>query len=321
MNKISVLGSINMDINILLDRLPSVGETVHGNERKISPGGKGLNQAIACSRFGTDTYFIGKVGNDENGKYLCSLLNSENINIDFLSTTGSETGEAWILVQKNGKNMIVLNSGANRKINHEDIKKAENIITQSDAIISQLEVPQDSIISAFKIARSNSVVTILNPAPALEMKNELLTLTDILIPNETEFNMLVGETDFDNKNDLKHKCNMLFEKGIKYIIITLGEKGSLICGHEFMENIEAIKVTAKDTTAAGDSFIGAFTACLSKNLNHNNIIESVRIANIFASYVVQREGAFLSIPSKEDIKDILSQFYNEINSEKMSRSL
>lgn len=302
MNKICVLGSINMDMVISVKRIPKAGETVFANDVKYFPGGKGSNQAVAAARLSSSVSMIGKVGNDTNGKRMLERLNEEGIEIEHIKIgEGLSTGLAIIYVEESGENNIGVISGANRKITRGDILEAKNKIAETDILISQFEVSMEAIEEAFKIAKDNNVLTVLNPAPANKISSKLLELTDIMIPNETEIESLTG-INIDSGKKVLEAANILLEKGIKQVIVTLGDKGAYYIDSEFAQIIPAYEVKAVDTTAAGDSFVGAFCSKIdSRNLNRENILESIQYANKIASIVVQREGAQSSLPYIKEI--------------------
>ena len=306
MNKICVLGSINMDSSIRLSKMPLVGETVHGYEKVKCAGGKGLNQAVSSKRLGAEVSFIGKVAQDENGRELLDILEKENIDISYISTCNDTcTGEAYIMLQDGGKNSIIVIPGANDKINDEDILNSYPAIDKSDILISQFEVPMEAIIKAFTYAKEKGKITILNPAPAKSIPEELLKVTDILIPNETEM-QVITEVNLENHQSIYAGAKTLINKGVKVVIVTLGKEGALICGEKDKKFVPAFTVDAIDTTAAGDSFIGSLSANIDiENLNDvEKISKAVRFANYFSSLVVQKKGAFTSIPYKDDINYI-----------------
>lgn len=297
MNKVCILGSLNIDVVIYVKKMPQVGETIIGDSLKNASGGKGANQAVAASRCGAKVSMIGKIGNDSSGRSLINSLEKDSINVDYVSVdTVSPTGTALITVNEEGNNSIIVVPGANMAISHEEIQNAAKIIEESDIIISQFETPIDATIEAFEIARGKNVITILNPAPANEIPDELYTLTDIIAPNETEVYELTG-IKVENLESAKIAAQIFLEKGVKYVIITLGEKGAALVSKDKAEIIPAYKVNAVDTTAAGDSFLGALASKLKTNsLEFNNLVDAIKFGNMVSSIVVQKEGAQPSIP-------------------------
>ncbi len=308
MNSICVLGSMNMDVVLKVNRMAKVGETIFATELNNIPGGKGANQAVACSRLGANVYMISKVGIDGNGEVLVKELVRDNINVDFVFKDEKHpTGTAIITVDKEANNSIIVASGANMCIDKCEIIRASDVIKESDIIISQFETPIEATVEAFKIAKGNKKITILNPAPAKDIDEELLKYTDIIVPNETEAYELTG-IEVKDLEDVKKAAEKLIEKGVKCAIITLGAKGAAVVTKENAEVIPAYKVKAVDTTAAGDSFIGGFASRLDiKKVDFENIRNAVRFGNKVSSIAVQREGAQPSIPYLKEVKEIYEE--------------
>ncbi|WP_368250639.1 ribokinase [Enterococcus sp. 2201sp1_2201st1_B8_2201SCRN_220225] len=300
MNKVTVLGSVNLDTTIRMERLPLPGETVHSSEMFSSGGGKGANQAIAAQRSNADTSFIGAVGNDEQGKLLLDLLVQDGIDVTGVQIIQSDrTGSAVVMVDEQAENSIVIYSGANKKINLSECEVAEKIIVASDFLVSQFEINIDAIIEAFKIAKRNGVRTLLNPAPAMdEIPAELLKYTDILIPNQSEAERITG-IKINTDEQLYSATNQIKKYGVEVVIITLGSKGSYYMSEEKSGKIPAQVVQAIDTTAAGDTFIGSLAANLS--VDFSNLEDAIVYASKASSIAVQRYGAQPSIPYAEEI--------------------
>lgn len=308
MNKVCVLGSINMDLVIKVKDMPKVGETILSKSFEKIAGGKGANQAVAAKRCGNEVSMIGKIGLDDNGKALKRLLEDDEIDTSLIfEDEKNPTGMAMITVDENSDNSIIVISGSNMKINESEIEKSREKIKNSDILISQFETPEDMTIKAFNIAKENGKITILNPAPAKEIKKELLKVTDIIIPNETESELLTG-IKVNDLDTAKLAGKKLLESGVKFAIITLGEKGAAIINNERAELVKAFKVNAVDTTAAGDSFIGGLSSKLNINdLNFENLIKAVTFGNKVSSIAVQREGAQPSIPTLEEVIKIYGE--------------
>ena len=279
MNKICVLGSMNMDLVLKVKDMPKVGETILSKSFQKIAGGKGANQAVAAKRSGAEVFMISKIGKDENGRELRDKLVEDNIDVKYVFEDRIEpTGMALIMVNDNGNNSIIVNAGSNMTLTKEEIHSAENLIKESDIIISQFETPEDITIEAFKIAKENGKVTILNPAPAKKIK-------DI--------------------EDAKKAGDIFLGKGVKFAIITLGEKGAALIGKDFCEIVPAYRVNAIDTTAAGDSFIGGLSSKLdTKNLGRETLSSSIRFGNKVSSIAVQRKGAQPSIPYLKEVLEV-----------------
>lgn len=308
MNKVCVLGSINMDLVIKVNEMPKEGETILSESFEKIAGGKGANQAVAARRCGNIVSMIGKIGKDDNGKILKGLLEEDSIDTNLIFEDENEpTGMAVITVNKNGNNSITVISGSNMTLNKDEIEKSKEIIENSDILISQFEVPEEVILEAFKIAKENNKITILNPAPAKKIDEELLKYTDIIIPNETEAELLTG-IKVNDLESAKLAANGLLEKGVKFVIVTLGSKGAAVISKEGGQIVEAYKVKAIDTTAAGDSFIGGLSSKLDiENLSFENLLKAVKFANKVSSITVQRKGAQPSIAKLEEVIEIYGE--------------
>lgn len=308
MNKVCVLGSMNMDIVLKVNNMPKVGETIFANDLQNVPGGKGANQAVAAKRLGAEVYMISKVGSDSTGETLTKSLVQDNINVNFIfKDEKNPTGTAVISVDQDGNNSIIVAAGANMSIKKEEIEKAEKVIRECQILISQFETPVETTIEAFKMAKSAGKVTILNPAPAKKIPEQLLKYTDIVVPNETEAYELTGVTVKD-LDSAKEAAKKFMEKGVKYTIITLGANGAAVISEDKSEIVEAYKVKAVDTTAAGDTFIGGFSSKLNAdNLCFEGIKRAVKFGNKCSSIAVQREGAQPSIPYLKEIIEVYGE--------------
>ncbi|MBO1308868.1 ribokinase [Enterococcus sp. 669A] len=300
MNTITIIGSINLDRTIRVKQMPKPGETMHTKEIFSAGGGKGANQAVAAKRSGAKTNFIGAVGNDEAGQMMTDLLNQEEINLTGVATLDNQaTGQAYIIVDDQGENSIMIHSGANNVFTPEHVSQHEDLIKDSDFLISQFESAMESTIAAFKIARQAGVKTILNPAPALEkVPEELLEVTDMIVPNETETEILTGITITDEAS-MKKAADHLHQLGMEAVIITIGSKGAFYDVNGRSGIVPAFKVKAVDTTAAGDTFIGAMSSVLANDFS--NLEEAIKYGNKASSITVQRFGAQPSIPYKNEL--------------------
>lgn len=300
-NKVVILGSLNVDTILRIKRVPQPGETLQMNDRSSAAGGKGANQAVAAARAGAETSFIGQVGNDDAGKFMIESLKDDQVDTSGINVdSGSGTGSAYIFLDENGQNSILVYGGANQKVTATEVHNGAKQIKNADFVVTQFETPQFAAIEAFKLAKEAGAMTILNPAPASEMLPELLELSDIVIPNETESASLTGIEVTDEASMMANAA--AFEKmGVKNLIITVGSKGAFYSTedgrHDF---VPAFKVKAIDTTAAGDTFIGALSSQLKTDLS--NIKEALTFAQRASSITVQRLGAMPSIPTKAEIE-------------------
>ncbi|OJX92131.1 MAG: ribokinase [Paludibacter sp. 47-17] len=296
--KIVVVGSCNTDMVVKSDRLPVPGETVLGGAFMMNPGGKGANQAVAIARMGGHVTFISKTGNDLFGRQSVEMYGDEKINTDYIfSDPNLPSGVALIMVDRNGENCIVVASGANGSLSPKDIEKARNVIESADILLMQLEVPMDTVEYAAKLAHEKGIKVVLNPAPATFLSNELLKCLYAIIPNKTEAEMLSGIKVSDLET-AKQAADIIAAKGVDVVVITLGSKGSLIKDGDRYCSVEADRVEAVDTTAAGDTFCGAFCVGISEGLS---IDDAVRMANTAAALTVTREGAQCSIPYRKEL--------------------
>src|SRR6478736_847262 len=294
---IAVIGSSNTDMVIKCSHLPAPGETILGGDFFMNAGGKGANQAVAAARLNGDVCFIARVGNDIFGEQAIELFNKENINTDFITVDdASPSGVALITVDDKGENCIAVASGANSKLSVDDIKKSEQVLLQASIILVQLEIPIETIGYVADFAKQHHKRLILNPAPACSLPDKLLNKIAVITPNETEAFMLTG-VEINDIDAAKEAARILSAKQIETVIITLGEAGALLYHQHTFSLIATSKVTAVDTTAAGDVFNGALAVALSEQ---KNMEDAVRFANIAASISVTRLGAQASAPYRSE---------------------
>lgn len=300
MNKVTVIGSINLDRTIRVKEMAKPGETIHASEVFSAGGGKGANQAVAAKRSGAKTAFIGAVGNDDAGKMMRELLGYEEINLAGIAELDKvATGQTYIVVDEKGENSIMIHAGANGKITPEHVVKHADLIKESDFVIAQFESDLASTIKAFEVAHQAGVKTILNPAPAMRtVPEELLKTTDVIAPNETETEILTGIKVVDEES-MQKAAAKLHALGIKVVLITIGSQGSFYSMDGQSGIVPAFKVNAVDTTAAGDTFIGALSTVLKPDFS--NLVEAITYGNKASSLTVQRFGAQPSIPYKHEL--------------------
>lgn len=296
--RILVVGSLNMDVSIAAERIPIKGETVLGKEYVNAPGGKGSNQAFAAGKFNGDVKMLGCVGNDSYGEMILQALSSVNVDTSDIGKSGSSpTGTAFVAVDSNGANSIIVIPGANSDCTTDYLKRHENSFQTADILLVQMEIPIESVVCSIEMANANDVCTILNPAPATEIPASVLGKIDYITPNETELELLTGET-ITTDESIAHAAHKLIESGVKTVIVTIGERGAMIVSESAYRIIPTDQVKAVDTTAAGDCFNGVLAVLLAEGCA---IEESVRLANKAASVSVTRKGATYSMPSKSDV--------------------
>lgn len=296
--KIIVVGSCNTDMVIKSDRLPIPGETVIGGTFLMNAGGKGANQAVAAARQGGKVTFISKTGNDVFGKQSVELYNSEGINTDFIfSDPKNPSGVALIMVDSHGENCIAVASGANGSLTPSDIEKAKDELETADFVLMQLEIPIETVEYAAELASKKGIPVILNPAPARTLSDKLLKCLYLVTPNETEAEILSGIKVFD-WDSAKQAANVISAKGVSNVVITMGSMGAFIKENGQYHIVESTKVTAVDTTAAGDCFSGTLCVGLSEG---KTILEAVKVASKVSAITVTRMGAQSSIPYKNEL--------------------
>ncbi|MGL5329194.1 MAG: ribokinase [Peptostreptococcaceae bacterium] len=299
MKSICVIGSLNMDLVVKVDNMPKGGQTVIGGSFKEVPGGKGANQAVAMARLGGKVNMIGKVGKDGFGETLLTALKNDNVNTEYINKENIATGVAMITVDKNAENSIVVAPGANFEVDTNYIDTNIKGIENSDIIVLQLETPLDTINYALKKSKELGKYTILNPAPAVKLDDEIISNVDLLTPNETELEILSG-VEINNEEDILKASKVMIDKGVKELIVTLGSKGSLYINKEKSMFKKAYKVEAIDTTAAGDSYTGALAVSFA---NGSNVEEAMDFASKVGALSVQKEGAQSSLPTLEDVQN------------------
>ncbi|MCX5370605.1 ribokinase [Streptomyces sp. NBC_00103] len=292
MTDIVVLGSTNMDLVAYVEKPPQRGETVTGREFRTIPGGKGANQAVAAAHAGGTVSMIGAVGNDAFGTRLRSTLEHSGVNTDHLRTVESPSGTAHIVVDDEGGNAIVVVPGANGTVDHL-VPGDEVLISSADALLLQLEVPLAAVVASARAARAHGVRTILTPAPAQPLPPELLAATDLLVPNEHEAATLTGRTD------PREAATALLDS-VPEVVITLGASGSLYATRGAQPlTVPAPRVTAVDSTGAGDTFVGALAVALGEG---RPVREALAWASAAAALSVQRPGASASMPYRSEIE-------------------
>ncbi len=277
--------------------MPKPGQTIIGSNFKEVPGGKGANQAVAMARLNGNVSMIGKVGEDGFGQTLINSLKNDKVDTTYIQTTKGSTGVALITVDKNAQNSIVVSPGANFEVKEEDIDNNIKAIENSDIVVLQLETPLNTIKYALNKAKELNKYTILNPAPAVKLDDEIIKNVDLLTPNETELEIISG-VSIETEEDIQKAAQIMIEKGVKELIVTLGSKGSLYINKEKSMFKKAYKVEAVDTTAAGDSYTGALAVALSQD---KGIEDAMDFASKVGALSVLKEGAQSSLPTLEDV--------------------
>jgi ribokinase len=300
--RICVVGACNLDLTFRVPRLPQPGETLAAHALHQGFGGKGANQAVAAARLGAQVTMIGCVGDDAFGRLYRENLRSQAVDATYVRTNANlPTGMASIFVSDAGDNCIVVAPGANAAVTPEDICAAADVIRRADIVVSQLETPVEAAMEAFRIARAAGVRTLLNPAPALPLPDELLLLTDICVPNETELLLLSGGLATDI--GVEPAARALQKRGPQAVVVTLGAAGAMVLS-QTIERVPGLRVDAVDPTGAGDVFIGALTVSLAAG---RALKEAVRWANAAAALSVTRPGAQSAAPSRAEVDALLAE--------------
>ena len=304
MNELIVLGSVNADHVLQVPSFPRPGETLHGHRYQVIPGGKGANQAVAAARLGADTGFIACVGDDPFGVNIREAFQVDGINVAGVSVEAdTPTGIAMIQVADSGENSICISAEANAKLLKTQVEKHRTLIDGASYLLTQLETPLEGIEYAVALAKQSKTNVILNPAPARELPDSILSCIDVITPNETEAEVLTGVTVADDES-AQRAASLLHHKGIEIVMITLGSQGVWLSQNGRGNRIPGFKVDATDTTAAGDTFNGAFVTAL---IRGESIEDAIIFAHAAAAISVTRFGAQTSIPTLDEVNEFISQ--------------
>ena len=306
MNQILVIGSLNMDVVVRMERLPALGETVLGEEYWNNPGGKGANQAYAARLAGGQVAMLGSVGTDKYGVRMLELLEKAGVQVmDIQRDSGQSTGTAFVLTGTDGSNSIVVVPGANSTCSSEYLAENAELFSKAACVLLQLEIPLESVCSAIRQAKTLGKLVILNPAPARQdIPEDLFPLLDVITPNETELSVLTGGPA-GTVEEIEQSAKLLLYKGVRNVVVTLGARGSLIVNQNGALLVPARKVSAVDTTGAGDCFNGVLAVALSAGMP---LEKAVLRANLAASISVTRSGALTSMPTLEDLESLWQMF-------------
>lgn len=299
MNKVFVLGSLNMDVAISAKRLPQKGETLKGYGFMLTPGGKGANQAVACAKAGASVSFAGCVGSDVFAEQMLQSLQENNVDCKNVRQVKATSSGSAIIIITDNDNRIIISEGANGNIKNSDVDMLLSVARPGDIFLTQLETPISVVGYALMSAKQKGLTTLLNPAPADMGCLEVLKYADILIPNESELAIL------GTSNDPDIAIRTLVTLGARDIIVTLGEKGSMLINKQGKKQIKSYKVQAIDTTAAGDTYCGYLAMGLAKG---GDIASVMDFASAAAALTVTQKGAACSIPSFNKVQSFLENY-------------
>lgn len=306
---ILVVGSLNCDYVATVPRMPAPAETITGTGLQIHPGGKGANQAVTAGRMADasmEVHMLGCVGSDAAGAMLLDSVRRAGVDTASIrELEGFPTGSALIWVAASGQNSIVVIPGANAQLTPEDVRAAEALYWKTRVALHQLETPLETVEAALALGRQRRVITILDPAPAQTLPAGMLSLVDLLTPNEVEAAMLLGESPRTlTVEDAYAVATRLLEIGPRAVIVKLGAEGAVFVNHLQRFHVPGLPVRAVDTTAAGDTFNGALAAGIAEGMEMQ---EAVRFANAAAAISVSRHGAQPSVPARDEVDQLLER--------------
>lgn len=297
---ITVVGSLNMDLFIETARLPSPGETVLGRNFRGAPGGKGANQALAVARMAGACAMVGAVGDDDFGEEMLANLRAAGIDVNAVARrAGAPSGVAMIAVDSNGQNQIVVASGANETLSPDDIASHVALFRRSKVVVVQLETPLPAVEAALRLGRSSGALTVLNPAPSLELSDDLLRCCDWIVSNEIEAAQLTGMTVRSSADAATASKKLRGRSGNANVLITLGADGAWLDSESFVGKVPGFRVQAVDTVGAGDTFIGALVTRL---IEGTEAREAAHFGCAAAALAVMRRGAQAGIPLRAEVE-------------------
>lgn len=299
MGHIVVFGSLNVDLVANVSHLPRPGETVMAESLQTFPGGKGANQAAAAARLGGTVAIVGRVGTDAFGTLLLESLERDGVNVSGVARDeAAPTGTALILVDPNGENVITVAAGANASLGADEVRRALAALDPAGLLVLQLEIPPPMARAAIEGARRKHVRILLNAAPAGRLDPSLLAGLDILVVNEPETAALVGRP-VDDTRSAEYAAVELHQRGVQLAVVTLGAAGSVFCLNGSAERVDPFTVSAVDSTAAGDAFVGALAVALSDGVA---VPRALRLANAAGAVAASRAGAQSSLPHRDDLE-------------------
>jgi ribokinase len=300
--RIAVVGSNMIDLVTNVSRMPKRGETIEAPSFDLGFGGKGANQAVAASKLGAEVIMVTKVGDDIFGREVKKNFESFGIDVTYVDAVENvSNGVAPIFVDREGDNYILIVKGANSYLKEEDIDRAADTLLSCDLILLQLEIPVESVYHAIDFGYNNNIPVVLNPAPARELDFRYVSRVALLIPNETELEILTG-LPVQTAEQVESAAKTLLQKGVKTVIVTLGEKGAMLVKDDTASMIPAVEVETKDTTGAGDAYIGSLAYYY---VSTGNLEKSMACANLYAAISTLKTGTQKSFIGKEEFEQHL----------------
>jgi ribokinase len=304
---IAVIGSIHVDFYIKTPKFPQPDETVLGKEFAMYPGGKGANQAVGCARLGVRTYMLSAIGDDFFGKIMVENLSKNSVVIDYIYVAkGVHTGVAFIILNEVSKeNMIIVAPGADEAITPDYVENTLSSLTPR-AVLTQLEIPIQTVYKTLEIGKKVDAITVLNPSPVKYLSSEIYKYVDVIIPNRVELQQLSG-IEVRTEEDVFKAGECLLSRGVKVVVATLGARGAAVITYDKKKIVEAFKVDVVDTVGAGDAFAAGLAVAL---VEGRDIEEAVRFANAVAALKVTRMGA-QSMPYREEVEKFLKKYLHQ----------
>jgi ribokinase len=295
---VTVVGSFAVGMTLCTQRMPVFGETLVGSQFDMGPGGKGSNQAVAAARLGAESHFVGIIGSDPLGQIARALYQEEGVHTGYLVETREKaTGVGFIIVNPEGKNGIILDMGANELIDRQFVRKAEPVIARSDVVLSVLEIPVEGAAEAMALGRKYGVKTILNPAPAAPLQEEMFRVIDLITPNETELRILMGLAPDDAAPTRELALELQKRFGIT-VIVTQGESGMMLVNAHGISEFGSVPVNVVDSTGAGDAFTAALAVSLAEG---RDLASAIRFAGCNGALACTKYGVIPSLAVRSEV--------------------
>ncbi len=303
---ITVVGSFAVGMTMRTSRMPIFGETLIGSDFDMGPGGKGSNQAVGVARLGAESYIVGIIGDDKLGEIATDLYKQEGVNTRYLKKTQQmSTGVGFIILDQGGRNGIILDMAANKLMDEAFVNLAETQIASSKVVMAVLEIPTAAAGQAMALGRKHGVLTILNPAPAALLSEEIIRNIDVITPNETELRILMGLAP-DDTTPTVELAHLLKVRGAKNILVTMGEKGSFVLTETSEVFIPAVSVDVVDTTGAGDSYNSGLAIALAEG---RDIVTAAKFAACSGALACTRLGVIPGLPTRANVEDLYQKTF------------
>jgi ribokinase len=300
---LTVVGSFAVGMTLRTPRMPVFGETLLGSQFDMGPGGKGSNQAVAAARLGAEAHFVGLIGKDRLGEIARTLYEEEGVNAEHLiETTATSTGVGFIIVNPQGKNGIILDMGANKLIDRQFVAKAQSVIARSHVVLSVLEIPVEAAAETMVLGRKYGVKTILNPAPASPLPDEVFGAIDLIVPNETELRILMGLAPDDGVST-RELARALRDKFGTTVIVTLGESGMILVDANGISEFGSVPVDVVDSTGAGDAFTAALAVSLAEG---KDLVTAIQFAGCNGALACTKYGVIPSLARRSEVDQLFA---------------